>query len=152
MYCTPEDVMAVLPRQQLIELTCDLQGHSVRQALPDSPDEAVLNEAIRYASEYADGFLRNRYQVPLASVPTIIRDLVVNLTIERLYLRRPANDLPESVKRLSVGTLKTLELIRSGRMTPGTLAEQTALPEPGQTRVKSRPAVLGGPDGWLEKF
>ncbi|ECI5321724.1 DUF1320 domain-containing protein, partial [Salmonella enterica subsp. enterica serovar Lomalinda] len=92
-----EDVMKVLPRQQLIELTCDMSGRSVTQALPEQPDEAVVNEAIRYASEYADGFLRNRYQVPLARVPTIIRDLVVNLTIERLYLRRPAKDLPESV-------------------------------------------------------
>ncbi|HGI9865013.1 TPA: gp436 family protein [Salmonella enterica subsp. enterica serovar Montevideo] len=152
MYCTPEDVMKVLPRQQLIELTCDLSGRSVTQALPEQPDEAVVNEAIRYASEYADGFLRNRYQVPLTRVPTIIRDLVVNLTIERLYLRRPAKDLPESVKRLFSGSLKTLELIRDGRMTPGTLAEQTTLPEPGQTRVKSRPAVLGGPGGWLEKY
>ncbi|EAA7373032.1 DUF1320 domain-containing protein [Salmonella enterica subsp. diarizonae] len=152
MYCTPEDVMKVLPRQQLIELTCDMSGRSVTQALPERPDEAVVNEAIRYASEYADGFLRNRYQVPLARVPTIIRDLVVNLTIERLYLRRPAKDLPESVKRLFSGSLKTLELIRDGRMTPGTLAEQTTLPEPGQTRVKSRPAVLGGPGGWLEKY
>ncbi|EBS0894667.1 DUF1320 domain-containing protein [Salmonella enterica subsp. enterica serovar Abaetetuba] len=152
MYCTPEDVMKVLPRQQLIELTCDMSGRSVTQALPDSPDEAVVNEAIRYASEYSDGFLRNRYQVPLARVPTIIRDLVVNLTIERLYLRRPAKDLPESVKRLFSGSLKTLELIRDGRMTPGSLVEQTALPEPGQTRVKSRQAVLGGPGGWLEKY
>ncbi|EIW6805913.1 DUF1320 domain-containing protein [Salmonella enterica] len=152
MYCTPEDVMKVLPRQQLIELTCDMSGRSVTQALPERPDESVVNEAIRYASEYADGFLRNRYQVPLARVPTIIRDLVVNLTIERLYLRRPAKDLPESVKRLFSGSLKTLELIRDGRITPGILAEQTALPEPGQTRVKSRPAVLGGPGGWLEKY
>ncbi|EAB4400481.1 DUF1320 domain-containing protein [Salmonella enterica subsp. enterica serovar Muenchen] len=152
MYCTLADVEKVLPRRQLTELTCDMSGQSLSQALPDSPDEAVVNEAIRYASEYADGFLRNRYQVPLARVPTIIRDLVVNLTIERLYLRRPAKDLPESVKRLFSGTLKTLELIRDGRMTPGVLAEQTILPEPGQTRVKSRPAVLGGPGGWLEKY
>ncbi|EFS2647611.1 DUF1320 domain-containing protein [Salmonella enterica] len=152
MYCTPEDVMKVLPRQQLIELTCDVSGYSVTQALPEQPDEAVVNEAIRYASEYADGFLRNRYRVPLTRVPTIIRDLVVNLTIERLYLRRPAKDLPESVKRLFSGTLKTLELIRDARMTPGILEDQTDLPEPGQTRVKSRPAVLGGPGGWLEKY
>lgn len=39
--------MKVLPRQQLIELTCDMSGRSVTQALPDSPDEAVVNEAIR---------------------------------------------------------------------------------------------------------
>lgn len=152
MYCTPEDVMKVLPRQQLTELTCDLSGRSVTQALPERPDEAVVNEAIRYASEYADGFLRNRYQVPLTCVPTMIRDLVVNLTIERLYLRRPSKDLPESVKRLFSGSLKTLELIRDGRITPGIQTIQTPMPEPGQVRVRSRPASLGGPGGWLEKY
>ncbi|HBM0096092.1 TPA: DUF1320 domain-containing protein [Salmonella enterica subsp. enterica serovar Blitta] len=152
MYCTPEDVIKVLPRQQLIELTCDASGYYVTQELPDSPDEVVLTDAIRYASERIDMFLRNRYDVPLPDAPTVIRDLAVNLTVGRLYLRRPAKELPETIKMLYSATEKTLENIRDGRVTLGIRAGQAPLPEPGQVRVKSRPAELGGPGGWLEKY
>lgn len=152
MYCTLDDVMKVLPRQQLIELTCDMSGYSISQGLPDSPDETVVADAIRYASERIDMFLRNRYDVPLPGVPTVIRDLAVNLTVGRLYLRRPAKELPKTVEMLFRGTEKTLESIRDGRVTLGLEVGQTSIPEPGQVRVKSRPAVMGGPGGWLEKM
>ncbi|EDS5484661.1 DUF1320 domain-containing protein [Salmonella enterica] len=152
MYCSLADVENVLPRQRLTELTRDVTGYGINQPLPDSPDEGVVNDAIRYASERIDGFLRQRFKVPLEQVPTEIRDLAVNLVVERLYLRRPDRELPEAIKMLSNRTHRDLEQIRDSRRTPGALEEKTDLPESGQVRVSSRPASLGGPGGWLEKY
>ncbi|MBG6242922.1 MAG: DUF1320 domain-containing protein [Candidatus Symbiopectobacterium sp. Dall1.0] len=151
-YCTPDDVAAVIPRQTLIELTQDGVSMAIGQALPEVVNEAVVSEAIRYAVELIDAHLRGRYTLPLTQVPTVLKDLALNLVCHALYRRRPEGDLPDAVKESTRATEKTLVALRDGKLTLGIQATQRDMPEPGEYRVRSRERQFGGRDGLLERY
>ncbi|HGJ5884254.1 gp436 family protein [Arsenophonus sp.] len=151
-YCTPDDVAAVIPRQTLIELTQDGVSMAIGQALPEVVNETVVSEAIRYAVELIDAHLRGRYTLPLTQVPTVLKDLALNLVCHALYRRRPEGDLPDAVKESYRATEKTLVALRDGKLTLGIQATQKDMPEPGECRVRSRERQFGGRDGLLERY
>lgn len=151
-YCTPEDVTKVMSRRTLIELTNDPVERSYAQPLPDTINDTVLDDAIRYADELIDAHLRGRYTLPLTHVPTVLRDLSVNLVCQRLYVRRPQGDLPDVVKEVHRGSLRTLEAIRDNKLTLGVQTTQTDMPESGEFRVRTRRTQFGGRHGLLEKY
>ncbi|MBL0877920.1 gp436 family protein [Serratia ureilytica] len=151
-YCTVADVGAVMASRTLIELTNDAVVMNIGEALPATVNEAVIIEAIRYADELIDAHLRGRYRLPLTAVPTVLRDLAVNLVCHWLYRRRPEGDLPEAVKESYRGTEKTLVAIRDGKLTLGVEATQRDMPEPGEMRVRSPGRRFGGPGGLLERY
>lgn len=152
-YCTLEDIGQLLSQHTLVQLTQDFAGEGLTGSrLPNAINDKVLNDAIRYADELIDAHLRGRYVLPLESVPTVLRDMAVNLVTHRLYLRRPEGQLPEAIKDVYRGSLKMLEALRDGKLTLGIAASGEALPEPGAFHVRARPACLGGPGGLLEDF
>ncbi|MDR0996754.1 MAG: DUF1320 domain-containing protein [Zoogloeaceae bacterium] len=137
-YCSIADLKLAIPDQTLIWLTCD-DPQAPAMNLP------VAEEAIRQAEELVDGFLRGRYALPLASVPTLVKDMSVHLARHWLYARRPEGaDLPDAVKDGQKNALRILENIRDGKITlglPAALGGKDA-PEPGEMKVKSRPQVF----------
>lgn len=155
MYCTTDDIRAVMSERVLRDLTCDqsLQTDFTRPGASEI-DYAVVSAAIRSASEMIDAYLRGRYDVVQMreNSPTVLRDLAVNLVRQRLYERRPDGDLPEAIKRSYTATQTLLDDIRKGNLTLGINPEGHDMPEPGQVRVKARPASLGGDGGWLERY
>ncbi|ECD4176983.1 TPA: DUF1320 domain-containing protein [Salmonella enterica subsp. enterica serovar Napoli] len=163
MYCSQADVEKVISRRTLIQLTND---SSADAPLPGDdgrvfsrPQASVINsdvidDAIRSACELIDAYLRGRYDVVAvkASSPTVLRDLAVNIVRQKLYERRPEMDVPKAVETSYNTTRQMLTDIKNGALTLGIAPEGKDMPDPGQIRVKSRPATLGGPGGWLEKY
>jgi phage gp36-like protein len=112
MYCTLADIQAVIPEQDLVELTDD--------SLPPAVvDQIKVNRAISDAGELIDGSLRGRYSLPLSPAPGLINTLAVDLAIYRLYSRRIRLTPPEVVGERHKEALKLLEQIRNGRVSLG---------------------------------
>jgi phage gp36-like protein len=149
-YCTLEDIGQWLSRHTLVQLTQDVADDGLTAGLPNAINDMVLIDAIRYADELIDAHLRGRYVLPLETVPTVLRDIAVNLVSHRLYLRRPEGQLPEAIKEVYRGSLKLLEALRDGKLTLGIAASGEALPEPGAFHVRARPARFSGAQGLLE--
>ena len=143
-YCTIDDLKAAIPPRTLIELSND-------DPAATEINDAIVIRAMRDASELADGYLRGRYTLPLDPVPTIVRNLVVDIARHWLYARRPEGyDFPEAVTRTYKASLQTLEAIRSGVITLGMPETGKDIPEPGEMVVARRSQVFG--DDLLERF
>lgn len=165
MYCTQADIEGVMSKRTLIQLTRDAQtdnpggedetdGGIFTRPLVSEINPSVVSDAIRSATELIDAYLRGRYDVVAikTSGPTVLRDLAVNLVRQKLYERRPEMDMPKTIEASYSATRQMLNDIKLGNLTLGVVPDGQTLPDPGQVRVKSRPATLGGDGGWLEKY
>ncbi|MGO1073225.1 gp436 family protein [Lysobacter sp. CA199] len=131
-YCTFADLQRAIPARTLVELSND-------DPTADAPDIAIVEGKIEGAEELVDSYLRGRYVLPLAPVPTVVKDVTIHLARYELYARRPeGNDLPDAVVRTHKGAIDLLEEIRDGKVTIGHPDTQAATPEPGQTKVRAR--------------
>ena len=79
-----------MPAQTLIDLTDDAGGGVV--------NEDVTGRAIADADTEIDSYLAGRYPVPVDPVPALLQRLSLDLSVESLYGRQPALDMPEAVK------------------------------------------------------
>lgn len=130
MYLTPEELLAFLPQKSVAQLTNDdPQAKEV--------DMDKVKETLRAAEELTDGYLRGRYELPLSTVPTLLRDVVRTIARFKLYERRPESNMPETVMETYKAAVKTLEQIRSGRITLGVAATAEAMPERGEHRMSA---------------
>lgn len=140
--------------------------HELAELTPALVDEATLvqltNDAVdgtdvvpavwEYARERADalidGYLGTRYQLPLASVPVIVRELSLSLTVYHLYARRFAGEMPTRVTEDKRAAEKTLKLLADGTVTLGVQpvmannTERTARVSP-HTKVFGRDKLTG---------
>ena len=57
-YINAENMLKAMSKPELVQLTND-------EPRATEPDMAVVDEAIRYASDLVDGYLRGRYPLPL---------------------------------------------------------------------------------------
>lgn len=144
-YCTPDELEKAIPRQTLIWLSSE-------DPEAQTPDTAVVADALSYADELIDAHLRGRYTLPLQEVPTVVRDIAKTLARHWLYSRRPEGDLPEVVKTSYKATLQTLAAIRDNKLTLGVATTQTDMPESGEFKVSAPRARFGGKGGLLEKY
>lgn len=127
-YLTPEEMLAFLPERAAVQLTND-------DPRATEPDAGRIEEALRAAGELVDGYLRGRYELPLSTVPTLLRDVARTIARFKLYERRPESDMPETVMETYKAAVKTLEQIRGGRITLGVAATAEAMPERGEHRI-----------------
>lgn len=133
MYLSPEELLAFMPWKSVAQLTND-------DPKAEKADMAKVQEAVRAAEELADGYLRGRYALPLSTVPTLLRDVVRTIARFKLYERRPESKMPDTVLETYKAAVKTLEQIRSGRITLGVAATAEPVPERGEHRM-SAPAA-----------
>lgn len=133
MYLSPEELLAFMPGKSVAQLTND-------DPKAEKADMAKVQEAVRAAEELADGYLRGRYALPLSTVPTLLRDVVRTIARFKLYERRPESKMPDTVLETYKAAVKTLEQIRSGRITLGVAATAELVPERGEHRM-SAPAA-----------
>ena len=139
-YCTLADLLLAIPRQTLVWLS-----NEESQAV--DINEAVVEDVVRQAEELADAHLRGRYTLPLDPVPTVIKDMVVQLARHALYARRPeGNGLPDVVLQTYKASLRLLESIRDGKLTIGDPVASTPTPEPGAYKVRAPRRRGGLPD------
>lgn len=133
MYLSPEELLVFMPGKSVAQLTND-------DPKAEKADMAKVQEAVRAAEELADGYLRGRYALPLSTVPTLLRDVVRTIARFKLYERRPESKMPDTVLETYKAAVKTLEQIRSGRITLGVAATAEPVPERGEHRM-SAPAA-----------
>lgn len=132
-YCSLADLQLAIPQQTLIWLSND-------DPAAEAMNQAVVDEALRQGHELVDAYLRGRYNLPLDPVPSVVKDMTVNLARHWLYARRPeGNDLPDAVTRTYKAALKMLEQIRDGLLTVGSPEHGPAAAEPGEMKVRARP-------------
>ncbi|MEW5745278.1 MAG: DUF1320 domain-containing protein [Nitrospirota bacterium] len=110
-YSTLDDLKKPLPEKNIIELTDD-DGLGV-------VDQTKVDEAIAYADQLIDGYLRGRYSLPLSTVPGLIKQLSVDLAIFHLYGRRFEMELPEGIMARYKNAIKLLEQIQKGLISLG---------------------------------
>ncbi len=119
---------------------------------PATVKTEVVDSCIRYADELIDAHLRGRYTLPLAEIPTVLRDIAITLVRYRLYTRRPEGAVPDTVKDDHKEARRQLEGLRDNKLTLGLQSTQKDVPESGEIRARARRPTFGGRDGLLEKY
>lgn len=120
MYISAQDLINAFSESALIQLTND-------SSRATEINQTVLNAAMQFAQETTDGYLRSRYVLPLESVPTIVRNICLQIARYWIYSRRPeGKGFPENVKDTYARAIKELEAIQNGKLHLG-------LPEAGQS-------------------
>lgn len=109
-YTADADLLTIMPERTLLQLSAD-------DPLAGVPDWSVVSEARAYADGQIDARLRQRYTLPLASVPRELRDWALALARRWLYERRPDGpDLPDAVRDAAKEALAALDAVRDGKM------------------------------------
>ena len=109
-YCTQSDIEEEISQAVLVELTDD-EGLGVVEA-------GRVTKAIGAADAEINSYLAQRYSVPMTSGLELLKDLCINLALERLYGRRP-NSLPEDRKDRIQAVRRLLSDIAVGKATLG---------------------------------
>lgn len=132
MYITAQDLAQAMSKAELVQLTND-------EPRATEPNDDVVQAAVRYACDLADGYLRGRYPLPLQQVPTMLPPLCINIARYYLHSRRINRaDFPKVLETSYAATLKTLEQIRDGKIHLGiAVPEKTAQPERGAYHVRA---------------
>ncbi len=133
-YTTDADLLRLIAERTLIQLSAD-------DPQAGAPDWAVVAEARAYADAQVDARLRQRYPLPLASVPRELTDWSLALARHWLYSRRPeGQDLPPAVVDAYRDALKALDAVRDGKMSLAIAAPaggETPAPEAGRVIVSA---------------
>jgi phage gp36-like protein len=134
-YTANGDLLTIMAERILIQLSDD-------DPLAADPDWLVIAEARAYADGQIDARLRQRYPLPLATVPRELRDWALALARHWLYSRRPeGQDLPPAVVDAYRDALKALDAVRDGKMSLDTPAGTEAATE-GARLLVTAPARL----------
>ena len=86
-YCTYDDLVNAFGKEEILLLTD--RDRNGRQ------DEDVLEEAIAFADAYIDGYLRERYSVPLSIPPRNIVGIACDFVRYRLYEGEPSKTVQD---------------------------------------------------------
>lgn len=130
-YVSREELERAISKYELAQLTNDAGGTEI--------DDAIVDDAIRYASELIDGYIAGRYPLPLQTVPTLLRPLALDIARYWLHGRRiNAADFPDTLNNAYNHALKTLRDIRDGKIHLQIAGRQTEQPEPGAYHVRAR--------------
>ena len=73
-------------------------------------DASVIEQAIGDAEAIIDGYLAARYQLPLASVPRLVSDIALTVTIYKLHTSEPDKKIAVDFEQ----AMKTLREIANG--------------------------------------
>lgn len=106
MYCTLADITKAIPEENILQLTDDTGTGEI--------DTEKINDAISYAEQLINGYLRGRYTLPLDPVPELIRHMATDLAIFHLYSRRFELEMPQGMMDKYKNALKLLEQIQKG--------------------------------------
>lgn len=115
-YCSLDDITSTITLDDVLQLTDDNGTGSV--------DTAKVDEAIAKADGLISAFIGG---ATLDTVPELIRQISVELSIYHLYKRRFVANMPESIERGYTHAMDLLKQIQSGKLSIGVEAtEQTA--------------------------
>ncbi|HUT24959.1 MAG TPA: DUF1320 domain-containing protein [Sumerlaeia bacterium] len=133
MYASQSDIEDRLDPKHLIELADD-DGDG-------TPDSAVIDAAIADADGLIDSYLNVRYDVPLATVPALVKKLSADLAVAALFARRREAASPTHEKRAREATALLLALGKGDVLLAG-VSQGGAKGTPEST-TKDDPKVFG---------
>lgn len=134
-YTADADLLTILPERTLLQLSAD-------DPYAAAPDWAVVAEARAYADAQIDARLRQRYSLPLASVPRELRDWALALARRWLYERRlDGLELPPGVTAAAKEAMAALDAVRDGKMSLATTVAGVETPTAEAARL-----TVSGPD------
>lgn len=140
MYLSRDDMVALCSLSELIQLSKDEMGsHYDYQAT--EPDWVLIDRAIEYACQVADGYLSGRYALPLKQTPTLLMHWCADIARYHLHKRRiNASELPKPLQASYDDAIKLLGQVRDGKLHLGVVDDQhTKLhDERGAYQVRSR--------------
>jgi len=110
-YSTIDDLMKLIPRETLIQLTDDENT--------GAPVAARVEEAIRQADSEIDSFCAVKYETPFDPAPDIVKKCSVDIAVYNLYSRR-VEDIPPARSERYRNALRELEGIGRGLISIGT--------------------------------
>lgn len=105
-YSTLDDLKKILPEDTIIQLTND-EG-------ADEVNVTYVTEAISLADGEIDGYIGGKYDVPLTSVPALIRRASGDIAVYIMYKRR-VEEIPETRRTSYKDAIRLLEQIRDGK-------------------------------------
>lgn len=141
-YVSREAMITLCSRAELIQLSLDDVGYHGDYEKSE-PDWAVVDKAISYACQVADGYLAGRYQLPLQSVPTLLEHWCGDIARYWLHRRRiNASDMPKPLQSAYDDALKMLSFVQDGKvhlgLTDFNKSETKLHGEKGAYQVRSR--------------
>ncbi len=80
-YATYDDLLTAFSETEML-LVSDRNNYGV-------PDDTVINEALSFADEMIDGYLRERYSLPLSNIPRNLVGIACDIARYRLYQNQP---------------------------------------------------------------
>lgn len=109
-YSVQADLLAQISNEQMLQLTDDAELGSI--------NTDRINEAIAAADAEIDGYLANKYAVPVAApVPALVKKLSIDFTVYNLWRRR--QKVPEDVRKAYEDALAMLGKIAAGEISIG---------------------------------
>jgi len=140
MYCTLDNLKLAIDEARLLELTDDENLGAINQAR--------IDEAISTAQGEVDGYLQERYDVPLSPVPPLITGACVDVALYHLYSRR-METLPEIRSKRYDNAVRLLLRIADGKLSLG-IAVPPEETNSGKVLVTASTRIF--PDTELDKF
>ena len=132
-YATAADMIARFGSTELIRLT------TPAGAAMEAIDAVAVDRALTEASDRIDSYLRTRYAVPLASVPSAVAGACCRMA--RFDLARGPNSEPtEQMRRDMDADVKWLEGIAAGRVTLDGIVP--ASPDQSGARLRDRESMF----------
>ena len=130
-YATQDDLIDRYGERLLVDLT------DREEVATGAIDADAVTQALEHASAEIDGYLLNRYKLPLSTIPPTVVDLACVLSIWRLHAHEPsekiAADFKEAQKRLREIATGVFALAAAGVESPttgGSGARTTDRPRP----------------------
>lgn len=134
MYCTAEDMNALLPESVLAELSNDQPPYAV-------PDDDNIERAIYQADREIDAWLVTRMSVPLDPVPAVISVISAKMAVYFLHMRKHITS--EAWEREYERCIKLLQDVHDGKRGLGPATGEEPKAEPGtRLSVSSRSQKL----------
>ena len=112
MYTTPEILIDKYGNQLLINITIKEPDGTETE-----PDLTVISREIGRVDGIIDGYLRGRYTLPLAEIPTELAGYAEDMAIARIYGCMPERTIPEDVKDNSKAAITWLKDVQKGLAT-----------------------------------
>ncbi len=106
-YCTRQNLIDRYGETEILQLT-DRDNIGII-------DDQVVTQAIDDASAEIDGYLAGRYQLPLATVPSVLEHLACNIARYHLW----ADGASDAVKQRRDEAVKFLDSLSKGHVTLG---------------------------------
>jgi len=102
-----------------------------------------INKTIAHATILINSYVGERYTLPFAAVPELVKTIAVDIATWRLYFRKKKDKLPEAVQSAYDNSVKLLGQIRDGKIGIGvTPAGSNIEPETGSMQVTAATAIF----------